>query len=116
MSNYDNFTDEEIKEVYEDDYFIVLTIEGTEFDKVEVKVNDPDKSISETISSIVQVFNLPKMDGGNNPIEYRLGRINDEGEAETLYPEDEDGLALTLNDYEIVAGDELQLVSIPIAG
>ena len=42
------------EEMYEDDEFIInLTIDGTEFEEVEVKVTDPNKTIRDQISSIV---------------------------------------------------------------
>ena len=45
------------EEMYEEDEFIInLTIDGTEFEEVEVKVTDPNKTIRDQISSIVSVF------------------------------------------------------------
>ena len=87
------------EEMYEDDEFIInLTIDGTEFEEVEVKVTDPNKTIRDQITSIVSVFELPKIDNGGNPIQYLLGQIMDEG------------------DYNIQPGDHLHLISVPIAG
>ena len=43
-------------EDYGDDFIISLTIDGTSFEEVEVKVTDPNKTIRDQISSIVQVF------------------------------------------------------------
>ena len=105
-------------EIISDDheFLIRLTIEGTEYEEEEVYVSEPSKTIRDIIASIVKVFNLPKMDGGNTPIQYQLGRINEEGEAETLFPEDEEGLELNLLDYDIQSGDLLQLVAVPVAG
>ena len=61
------------EEFFDDEEFIInLTIDGTSYEEVEVKVTDPNKTIRDQISSIVQVFDLPKMDGGGNPIQYLL--------------------------------------------
>ena len=50
------------EEIYEDDEFIInLTIDGTSYEEVEVKVSDPNKTIRDQISSIVAVFELPKL-------------------------------------------------------
>ena len=106
------------EEMYEDDEFIInLTIDGTEFEEVEVKVTDPNKTIRDQITSIVSVFELPKIDNGGNPIQYLLGQIMDEGEEpEILEFEDEDGREQALIDYNIQPGDHLHLISVPIAG
>lgn len=105
------------EEFYEDDFIINLTIDGTEYEEVEVKVADPYKTIRDQISSIVQVFELPKMDGGGNPIEYQLFQMfEDDDEPFRLDFEDEDGREQCLMDYNIQSGDYLHLVSIPIAG
>ena len=106
------------EEFYEDDEFIInLTIDGTEYEEVEVKVTDPNKTIRDQINSIVQVFELPKMDNGGNPTQYLLGQISEDGEEpEILDFEDEDGREQCLMDYNIQPGDHLHLISVPIAG
>ena len=106
------------KEMYEDDEFIItLTIDGTEYEEVEVKVTDPNKTIRDQITSIVSVFELPKIDNGGNPIQYLLGQIMEEGEEPTILEfEDEDGREQALVDYNIQPGDHLHLISVPIAG
>lgn len=102
---------------YDDEFIINLTIDGTEYDEVEVKVNDPNKTIRDQINSIVQVFELPKIDNGGNPIQYLLGQIVEDGdEPEILEFEDEYGREQALVDYNIQPGDHLHLISIPIAG
>lgn len=112
MDNNEVFTDYE----YEDTFLIHLSIEGTEYEDVEVNITDPNKTIRDTISSIVQVFTLPKTDDGGNPIEYKLGRTTEDGETEILFPEDEEGLEMSLNEYGVQPGDILQMVKEPIAG
>ena len=48
------------EEIYDDDEFIInLTIDGTSYEEVEVKVTDPNKTIRDQIASIVAVFELP---------------------------------------------------------
>ena len=106
------------EEMYEDDEFIInLTSDGTSYEEVEVKVTDPNKTIRDQISSIVAVFELPKLDNGGNPIQYLLGQIMEDGEEpEILEFEDEDGREQALIDYNIQPGDRLHLISVPIAG
>ena len=102
---------------FDDEFIINLTIDGTEYEEVEVKVNDPHKTIRDQINSIVQVFELPKIDNGGNPIQYRLGQIIEDGEEpEILEFEDEDGREQALIDYNVQPGDHLHLISVPIAG
>lgn len=102
---------------FDDEFIINLTIDGTEYEEVEVKVNDPHKTIRDQINSIVQVFELPKIDNGGNPIQYLLGQIIEDGEEpEILEFEDEDGREQALIDYNVQPGDHLHLISVPIAG
>lgn len=103
--------------IYEDDYFILLTIDGSTYEGVEVKVNDPNKTIREQIKSIVQVFELPKMDGGGNPVNYQLALVPPgDVESMVLEPEDENGREQVFEDYNIQSGDHLHLITVPIAG
>lgn len=105
------------EEFYDDEFIINLTIDGTSYEEVEVKVTDPNKTIRDQINSIVQVFELPKMDNGGNPIQYLLGQIREEGEEpEILEFEDEDGREQCFEDYNVQPGDCLHLISVPIAG
>lgn len=104
-------------EFYDDDFIINLTIDDTAFEEVEVKVTDPNKTIRDQISSIVQVFELPKMDNGGNPVLYQLGRATEDGaEQEILEPEDADRRELCFMDYDVQSGDHLHLIRVPIAG
>lgn len=105
------------QEYYDEEFIINLTIDGTSYEEVEVKVTDPTKTIRDQISSIVQVFELPKMDNGGNPVQYLMGQIMDDGdEPEILEFEDENGREQCLLDYNIQPGDHLHLISVPIAG
>ena len=105
------------EEFYEDEFIVYLTIDGTSYDEVEVKITDPNKTIRDQINSIVHVFELPRLDNGGNPIQYLLGQIMDGSEEpEILEFEDEDGREQCLIDYNIQPGDYLHLISVPIAG
>ncbi len=105
------------EELYDDEFIINLTIDGTSYEEVEVKVTDPNKTIRDQIQSIVAVFELPRLDNGGNPIQYLLGQIMDEGEEpEILAFEDEEGREQALIDYNVQPGDHLHLISVPIAG
>lgn len=105
------------EDFYDDDFIINLTIDGTSFEEVEVKVTDPNKTIRDQINSIVQVFELPKMDNGGNPVQYLLGQMIDDSDEPTILDfEDADGREQCLMDYNIQPGDHLQLIRVPIAG
>lgn len=107
----------ENEENYNDEFIINLAIDGTSFEEVEVKVNDPYKTIRDQITKIVQVFELPKMDNGGNPIQYLLGKVVDDNEEPMILEfEDENGREQCLMDYNIQTGDRLHLISIPLAG
>ena len=80
------------QEFYQEEFIVMLTIDGTSYDEIEVKVTDPNKTIRDQINSIVQVFELPKMDNGGNPIQYLLGKLmEDDEEPVILEFEDENG-------------------------
>lgn len=106
------------EEIYGDDEFIInLTIDGTSYEEVEVKVTDPYKTLRDQIASIVAVFELPKLDNGGAPIQYLLGQIIEDGEEPSILEfEDGEGCQQTLYDYNIKSGDHLHLISVPIAG
>lgn len=106
------------KETYYDtELFCNLTIDGTEYEDVEVKVADPNVSIRDQIKNIVQVFDLPKTDHGGYPIQYLLCQmVEDEEEPMILGFEDEDGREQCLMDYNVQPDDNLRLISLPISG
>ena len=103
------------QEFYQEEFIVMLTIDGTSYDEIEVKVTDPNKTIRDQINSIVQVFELPKMDGGGNPVQYVMGQVIDDEDV-ILEFEDDEGREMALIDYNIQPGDHLHLISIPIAG
>ena len=99
------------------DFIVTLSIDGTRFEEVVVKVTDPCKTIREQVRSIIQVFELPEMDNEGNPIQYLLGRIIDgDEEPKILEFEDVAGREQCLLDYNVQPGDHLHLVSAPVAG
>ena len=105
------------KEFYEEDFFIFLTIEGTEYENIEVKVSDPHKTIRNQINSIIQVFELPMVDNGGNYIQYILGQMSDESEEpEILDFEDEDGHEQCFFDYNVQPNAQLYLIPVPLSG
>lgn len=107
----------ENEQFYDEAFVITLTIEGTQYEEVDVEVTNPLKTIREQISSIVEVFNLPKMDNGGNPITYLLGRIEDDSDTPSILEfDDADGREQTLTDYNVQPGDRLHLISRAIAG
>jgi hypothetical protein len=104
------------EEMYDDEFIIYLSIEGTEFEEVEVKVEDPYKSIREAIDSIVSVFELPKMDNGGMPIQYMLGTINSERGEKEIFPfADKNGQECALIEH-VHSGQKLDLVRNIIPG
>lgn len=106
-------SDEELNN--NEDFIITLSIEGTSYEDVEIKVNYPHQTIRYQIDSIISVFELPKMDNGANFIRYELKQIIGE-ETKDLDLEDEDGRELTLLDHNIRPGDKLSLVTVPCSG
>jgi hypothetical protein len=105
------------QEFYQDEFIVLLTIDGTSYDEIEVKVTDPNKTIRDQINSIIQVFELPRMDNGGNPIQYLLGKLmEDDEEPVILEFEYESGREMALVDYDIQPMDRLHLISVPIAG
>lgn len=105
------------EELYDDVFFIYLTIEGTSYEEVEMVADNPNKTIRDQIANMVRVFELPKMDNGGNPVQYLLGRIIEEdNDPEILEFEDEYGREQCLMDYNVQPGDHLHLISVPIAG
>lgn len=107
------------EEIYneEEKFIVYLTVDGTGYDTVVIEITDPNRSIRETIALMVNKLNLPKVDGGGNPLQYMLALESDnDDEPITLEYEDEDGREQTPSDYNIQPGDYLHLTSIPIAG
>ena len=99
-----------------EEFVIKLTIDGTEYEEVEVEVTNPNKTIRDQISSIIRVFELPKMDNGGNDIQYLLCQILEDSEEPTILDfEDEEGREQCLLDYNIRTGDHLHLISVPVA-
>lgn len=102
------------EEFYDDEIIVNLTIGDASY---EVRITDPNKTIRDQINSIVQVFELPKLDSGGNPVKYLLGQFLEDGEdSHILEFEDENGCEKCLMDYNIQSGDNFELISVPIAG
>lgn len=104
-------------EFNDNELIVNLTIDGSSYEEVEVKVSDPHKTIREQIQSIINVFELPKTDCGGNPIRYLLGQMLEDGEEPVILDfEDEEGKEQSLLDYDIKKGDHLHLTSVPLYG
>lgn len=105
------------EESKDDEFIINLTIDGTTFDNVQVKVTNPDKTVRQQIESIVRVFDLPATYPNGTPRQYFLGQMLENGEEpEVLEFEDEEGDGLSLMDYNIKTGDHLHLIEPPLYG
>lgn len=106
----------ENEQFYDEPFLVTLSIEGSQYEEVEVEVTDPMKTIRDQINKIVEVFELQKMDSNGTPITYRLGQMNDDVEPFIFEFEDEQGRYQTLSDYNVQSGDRLVLVKEVIAG
>ncbi len=93
------------------DFFIVLSHKGREFN---VAIQDPNSPIQDLIDRIITNLKLPRVDGGGNPAKYLLGRMHDNRE-EILQPR-AGGEEKNLLDYNVKPGDRISLTIIPIAG
>ena len=102
--------------LFGEEFLLTLTIEGTQYEEIEMEVTDPMKTIREQINSIVDIFHLPKMDNGGIPITYLLGRIEDDSDCPCILElDDADGREQTLLDYNVRPHDHLHLISRAIA-
>jgi hypothetical protein len=105
------------QEFHEDTFTIFLDIEGTNHEKYEYTLENPYQTIRELVKCVVRTFKLPLYDSGGNPIQYLLGYIGlGSDEPFILDIEDEDGRERSLLDYHIVPGDQIYLISVPVAG
>ena len=98
------------------EFIISLTIEYPEYDKIDVKIINPNKSIRATIDKMIDVFQLPKIDRFGLQIPYVLGIYEELEEPIILEFEDEVGNAMSLLDYDIKPGDHLVLFVVPYLG
>jgi uncharacterized ubiquitin-like protein YukD len=96
----------------EEEFYIVLSYNGDEF---EVDVTNPNDNIRTVIENLIDVLNLPKVDGGGNPSTYFLGKKDENDEEIILHPEI-DKREQTLLDYDVESGDILILTMVPLAG
>ena len=96
-----------------DPLIVNLTIEGTEYEDMEVAVSNPRKTIRQQVESIIKVFELPTNGYDGRPIDYFLGKMMmDDYEEEPFLMsfEDEDGKEMTLLDFDVKSGDHIALV------
>ena len=100
----------------EKDFVIILTVKGTSYEEVEIKITDPSKSIRQLIFEIVNALGLPKTDKGGNPVRYMLGSDAGDDEPKIMEFKDENGIEQSLFDYNIYSGCHLCLLTLHIAG
>lgn len=98
-----------------EDFYIYLTVEGTDLEEELMIVDNPLDSIRNLVKDFVHQLGLPIFDNGENPIMYMFGQEIDD-DAHILEFEDEEGNNLTLLDHGIQSGDHLFLISVPIEG
>ncbi|MCH5224513.1 MAG: hypothetical protein J1D77_00890 [Muribaculaceae bacterium] len=100
------------------EFIVILTIEGTPYEEVEVQITDPYKTIRDQIENIVRAFELPKVNDDGEPIIYHLGKLKDSDDSETFILDEtgNNGEEKSLMDYNIERGDHLHLLAVPIAG
>lgn len=106
----------ENEDFYAEQFFVFLTIDGTNIKEMKVEMKDTERSIRETVEAIIAHFKLPKLDDGNNPVQYWLGDETDKTEAKILEFTDEEGREMTLYDYDVESGAYLHLIKGVIAG
>ena len=90
-----------------------LSIEGTEYEDMEVEVSDTHRTIRQQIENIIRVFDLPTNGYDGSPIEYFLSKMmidDNEEEPFVMEFEDEDGNEMTLLDFDVKSGDHIALV------
>lgn len=94
-----------------DDYIVSLSIEATDYEDVEVKVENPARCIRDLINSIIDKFELPTIDAGGNPLKYMLCKLNEGEDEPVIFEEqDENGCEMNLLDYNVQPSDRLVLV------
>ena len=96
----------------DDDFIVKLSIEGTNYENVEVQVTDPGLPIHDLINNIIREFSLPRMNEAGAPIEYCLFI---EGEPGILEAKDENDHKFCLLDYDVKPGIHLLLVRKPVS-
>lgn len=115
MSKMEPINNQELS-MPEESFFVIITIEETMYEGVEVLITDSNKTIRQLVFDIVNVFELPQTDSGGNPIQYLLAIDEGRDEPEIIEFEDENGNDQSLLDYNISNGCHLFLVKVPIAG
>ena len=108
-----------IKPFQSNPFIVNLSIDGTEYEEVEVAVSNPEKTIRQQIESIIRVFDLPVKGYDGTPIDYFLAKMlisDNEEEPHVMEFEDEDGNEMTLMDYDVKSGDHIALMRLVLYG
>jgi len=87
-------------------------VETNPFYTIEYFIEETKKQAKENPA---EMFNMPELDMGNNPMYYFLTRVVN-GKTEILKPKNREKENQTLDDYGVKAEDELIIQSKPIAG
>jgi len=90
-----------------------VLVETNPYNTIEHFIEETKKQAK---SASDEMFNMPEMDMGNNPMYYFLTRVSNDGQTEILKPKNREKENQTLSDYNIKSGDELIIQSKPIAG
>lgn len=89
-----------------------VLVETNPYNTIEHFIDETKKQAKEN----PEMFNMPELDMGNNPMYYFLTRVKRDGQTEILKPRNKEKENQTLDDYDVNSGDELIIQSKPIAG
>jgi len=90
-----------------------VLVETNPYNTIEHFIEETKKQAKENPT---EMFNMPELDMGNNPMYYFLTRVKNDGQTEILKPKNREKNNQTLDDYNVLSGDELIIQSKPIAG
>jgi len=90
-----------------------IGVETNPYNTIEHFINEMKNQAKENPT---EMFNMPELDMGNNPMYYFLTRVKKDGQTEILKPRNRAKENQTLDDYDVESGDELIIQSKPIAG
>ena len=89
-----------------------VLVETNPYNTIEHFLEETKKQAKE---NPIEMFNMPELDMGNNPMFYFLTRIKNK-QTEILKAKNKEKENQTLDDYGVKSGDELIIQSKPIAG
>lgn len=97
-----------------EDFYMYINYKGK---TIKFKVLNPSDSLNTLIEKIrkLEVFEMPGIDPSGAPINYYLGKVDENGNQIILNPK-VGKTELYLHDYNVQNGDKLILIYEPIAG